>query len=238
DDSIILAAHPFYNFPKPHQILLNRGNWSKDDCKHPNLTGLQILNGKNSNIPKDQINIWIELLLSGNKIYIYAGNDAHGNFNRFHQSNVPMFFTKQNNSHILGKCRTGLINNCKLNVKDVIANLKAGKCIITDGPAINTIINDNYSYGDTVNASSLKIRIELFSSKLYGNLIEAIIYKGIFGASSEEIIDKIDWNKDSIYELINRELKWDNNSGYIRIELKTSKEKYCLTNPIWIEPKI
>ncbi|MCK4903234.1 MAG: CehA/McbA family metallohydrolase [Candidatus Marinimicrobia bacterium] len=238
NDSLVLAAHPFYKFPKPHQILLNRGCWSEDDCNNPNLTGLQILNGDIQHILNQQLNTWIKLLLSGNKIYIYAGNDAHGNFNRYHQANVPMLFTKQYDSYVLGKCRTGLINNCDLNVDDIVINLKAGKCIITNGPAIKTIINDKYSYGDTIRTSSLIIIFEFFSSKLYGFLREAIIYKGIFGASSEEIIDTNYWNKNSIYQLVNREIKWGNDSGYIRIELKTDKEKYCLTNPIWIEPTI
>ena len=238
DDSLVLAAHPFYKFPKPHQFLLNRGSWSINDCNNPNLTGLQILNGDIQHILNQQLNTWIKLLLSGKKLYIYAGNDAHGNFNRYHQTNVPMLFTKQYDSYVLGKCRTGLINSCELNVEDIIINLKAGKCIITNGPAIKTIINDKYSYGDTIRATILNMRLEFFSSKLYGILYEAIIYKGIFDASSEEIIDTIYWNKNSIYELINKKIKWGNDSGYIRIKLKTEKGKYCLTNPIWIEPVI
>ncbi len=237
-DSLVLAAHPFSVFPKPHQILLNRGSWSEDDCNNLNLTGLQILNGDIRHILNEHLNTWIKLLLSGKKMYIYAGNDAHGNFNRFHQSNVPMLFTKQNNNQILGKCRTGLINNCELNVKDIITNLKAGKCIITDGPAVKIIINDKYSYGDTIRSSTIILRCDFFSSKIYGYLSEAIIYKGIFRTASEEIIDTIYWNKSSIYELVNKEIKWSNDSGYIRIELKTKKGKYCLTNPIWIEPII
>lgn len=238
DDSLVLAAHPFYIFPKPHQVLLNRGSWSKDDCNNPNLTGLQILNGKIQHILNEQLNTWIKLLLSGKKIYIYAGNDAHGNFNRYHQANFPMLFTKQNDSYILGKCRTGLINNCDLNVNDIVTNLKAGKCIITDGPAIKTTINNKYSYGDTIRSSSLNIRFEFLSSRSFGFLREAIIYKGIFGTSSEELIDTIYWNKNSFYELVNKEINWGDKSGYIRIELKTEKEKYCLTNPIWVEPTI
>ncbi len=238
DNSLVLAAHPFYKFPKQHQILLNRGSWSEDDCSNPNLTGLQILNGKIQHILNKQLNTWIKLLLSGKKIYIYAGNDAHGNFNRYHQSNFPTLFTKQYDSYVLGKCRTGLINNCDLNVNDIVTNLKAGKCIITDGPAIKTTINDKYSYGNTISSSSLNIRFEFFSSRSFGFLREAIIYKGIFGALSEEITDTIYWNNNSIYKLINKEIQWGNDSGYIRIELKTEKEKYCLTNPIWIEPTI
>lgn len=236
--SLVLAAHPFYQFPKPHQILLNRGNWSENDCNNPNLTGLQILNGRIQHILNEQLEIWIKLILSGKKMYIYAGNDAHGNFNRYHQSNFPMLFTKQYDNYILGKCRTGLINNCKLNVDNIIKNLKAGECIITNGPAIKITINDKFSYGDTIKSSSLNIRSEFFSSGSFGFLREAIIYKGIFGTSSEEIIDTIYWSKNSIYELVNKEIQWGNNSGYIRIELKTEKEKYCLTNPIWIEPTV
>jgi hypothetical protein len=238
DNSLVLAAHPFYAFPKPHQILLNRGSWSEDDCNNPKLTGLQILNGKIQHILNKYLFLWIKLLLSGKKIYIYAGNDAHGNFNRFHQSNFPMLFTKQYDSSILGKCRTGLINNCDLTVKDIITNLRAGKCIITDGPAVKTIINDKYSYGDTIRSSSLNIMFEFISSKYYGYLHEAIIYKGLFGAFSEEKIDTIQWNKNSYNELVNKDIKWSDEPGYIRIELKTEKGKYCLTNPIWIEPTI
>ncbi len=238
NDSLVLAAHPFYEFPKPHQILLNRDCWSEDDYNNPNLTGLQILNGDIQHILNQQLNTWIKLLLSGKKMYIYAGNDAHGNFNHYHQSNFPMLFTKQYDSYILGKCRTGLINNCDLKVNDIVTKLKAGKCIITNGPAIKTTINDKYSYGDTIRAKSLNMRCEFFSSKYYGFLSKIIIYKGVYGASSEEIIDTIYWNKNSIYQLVNKEIQWSNESGYIRIELITEKEKYCLTNPIWIDPTV
>ncbi len=57
-------------------------------------------------------------------------------------------------------------------------------------------------------------------------------------AFSEEKIDTIQWNKNSYYESVNQAIKWNNEPGYIRIELKTEKGKYCLTNPLWIEPTI
>ena len=115
--------------------------------------------------------------------------------------------------------------------------MKNGNCIITDGPAINaTIIEDDksYSYGDTVSSKNINIKIEFLSSKTFGTLLEATVYKGVFGNNSETILFNFNWNGTLYKKLIIKELKWNDHSGYVRFELKTTKGKYCLTNPIWI----
>ena len=48
------------------------------------------MNGDTGRGYQDGIKIWVKLLLNGHRKYIYAGNDAHGNFNIYRQIKIPM----------------------------------------------------------------------------------------------------------------------------------------------------
>ena len=52
--------------------------------------------------------IWIRLLLDGYHKFIYAGNDAHGNFNMYRQIKTPMLSLYEKKEQLFGEFRTGV----------------------------------------------------------------------------------------------------------------------------------
>jgi hypothetical protein len=89
-DSLVIAAHPFVAVPPFQWVLIKRGKWEWEDIILPHINGLQILNGSLDEGFFSGIQIWKKLLLEGYQKFIYAGNDAHGNFNFFRQIKTPM----------------------------------------------------------------------------------------------------------------------------------------------------
>ena len=137
-DAIVIAAHPFTKVSFMEWLFVKRGKWEWNDIIHDELCGLQILNGPYDKSFYRGVKIWKELLLNGYKKFIYAGNDAHGNFNMYRQIKTPMISLKQKDEQILGRSRTGIY--AENNTEDAIKALKQGKCFITNGPFIENII--------------------------------------------------------------------------------------------------
>jgi predicted metal-dependent phosphoesterase TrpH len=238
-DALAIAAHPYNNVPFLQKLLLKRSNWTMQDASQIKLAGLQILNGTNLSDLQRGIKNWITQLLEGSKIYIYAGNDAHGNFNRYHQISIPMISTHHNFDQILGQCRTAVLKSNNKSINTIINQLRAGKCVITTGPVMVIECSaDNYSYtlGDTINHSNINITIDCISSKFNGILNKLIVYFGALGQSIETIIYSKNWGKTTY---ISQEIIKDlhlHKVGYIRCELVTSIGRFCYSNPIWVKP--
>ena len=242
-DSIYIAAHPFEDVPLSQKILLNRGKWSIKDLENKRIVGIQILNGSFDKVFFKSIEIWKQILAMGLKKYIYAGNDAHGNFNYFRQIKIPMLKIDQNRRQILGQCRTGMVTK-ENSIKGFIESIKRGKCYITNGPMVVlkvTYDDVEYEMGSTVKIKkellSVKINIEIKSSHEFGSI-----------ASSEFFIGNLNDNKrvdESRYQITKCEKKSlnynteieVNKNIYIRASLKTKKKYnyYAFTNPIWLE---
>lgn len=238
-EALAIAAHPYNNVPFFQKLLLKRNNWTMQDARQIKLAGLQLLNGTNLPDLQRGIKKWITHLLEGDRIYIYAGNDAHGNFNRFHQISIPMLSTHHYFDQILGQCRTAVIKSNDKSIDNIIKQLRAGKCVISNGPVmvIECSINDySYTLGDTINHSNINITIDCISSKFNGILNNLIVYYGALGESVEIMIFSKNWEK-SMYKSqeIIKDLHLDK-AGYIRCKLVTSTGRFCYSNPIWVEP--
>ena len=89
--TLAYAAHPRERVPFLQRMLLHRGKWHKQDIAYPKLSGTQFANGQLSNGFKEGYRQWITALLQGRRLFVIAGNDAHGNFNRFRQISIPFF---------------------------------------------------------------------------------------------------------------------------------------------------
>ncbi|NQV37782.1 MAG: CehA/McbA family metallohydrolase [Candidatus Marinimicrobia bacterium] len=237
ENALVIASHPFVPFSKLEQRILNRGKWEDNDIIHENLHGLQILNGEVDESFDIGLKNWIHLLLSGKKIFIYAGNDAHGNFNQFHQIKIPMLSTWTHRNQILGQCRTGIIKKDALTLDSSIDALQSGKCIITDGPAL--ILEIEYSnsmalLGDSIQTNECTIHLNGFSTEYFGSLSHIRLIHGIINSHREKTIIDSDLNGFTceIIEKLNITF-----SGYFRAEILTSLGKRAYTNPIWVSPK-
>jgi len=239
NDSVAIAAHPFLPFSKLERFLLNRGKWNNHDTQYEELCGFQIVNGQFDQNTQTGLDIWINLLLKGFKKFIFAGNDAHGNFNFFHQIKLPMWSTHIHRKQILGYARTGIIKTNPKTVSTIIRQLKKGRCIISDGPAIDVkILSDDTSYilGDTVYSGDITISINCFSSGLFGSLACLTVFRGLIGENEEEVILEETWKGPSYQNYLSKRLVWPARPGYIRCQLATVTGKKCFTNPIWIDP--
>jgi len=228
------AAHP--NVPQKflHRKILKRGEWNSKDFTDK-LAGYQIMNGKKSEEFEKGKAVWVEKLLSGKRVNIFAGTDAHGNFNYNLSIKYPLLSMEKTDEHIFGEYFSYI--NCESNdVQSIIDGMKAGKIILSEGPFVNLKIdgnNSSFGIGDEVNFLPESIRIMANSNSHFGDIESIRLIVGNSKEKHEQSLELHDINKKN-YE---RELgiKLNNSDCYIRAEMSTNKGKIALTNPIWLK---
>ncbi|MHB1051242.1 MAG: CehA/McbA family metallohydrolase domain-containing protein, partial [Bacteroidota bacterium] len=238
------AGHPTEDVPLLQRLLLGRGEWSKQDISLPELNGIQILNGENSDAFRNGMDAWIWLLLRGEKKFIAAGNDAHGNFNRFVQVGIPFIAIREKKSQLFGKMKTAVF--ASVNENSIIAALGAGHSVITNGPLAVIEIETNRQsigrIGDTVPGNSWIMKIHAISTEEFGRFVSVRIFAGTVGKHERVLHEWKDFS--SGYEL-HTLTGWETDPAisYIRAEAFTTggtgvdREGFCYTNPIWISPE-
>lgn len=141
-EAFTAAAHPLVPTPPLEWLLVGRGEWSHDDLAHPRLDGWQIANGSWGVDFERGYDYWRKNLLSGRNIPIFAGNDAHGNFNRFRQVHLPMLSLWEHDRNLFGKFRTLVCTNARKPL-EILNALKHSSVVISDGPAIELQSREN-----------------------------------------------------------------------------------------------
>ena len=227
EDSMAIAAHPLTDGGYLQKILLKRGQWEYEDFSQEGIDGYQILNGSFDSDFFRGMSKWQKLLLDGEKKYIYAGNDAHGNFCRYRQIKIPMISMWDNNCQIMGKCRTGIPLPEKISISTIIDTLKKGHCVISNGPlAILNITNKT------------KITVESTSSPEFGKLKEITVFFGDLTQKKERILFSHQYVDSKYHDRFSTSADLSNKKGYIRVQLTSLasdfREFRCYTNPIWI----
>lgn len=139
-EACAIAAHPFAPVPLLERLLVGRGPWTPADLRHPRLDGWQIWNGREDAEDDVGLRFWMEALATGQRVRIFAGNDAHGNFNRFRQVRLPMVQLHENQSHLFGEVTTRVQVEGALSAERIVAALKTGKAVISSGPALETAL--------------------------------------------------------------------------------------------------
>jgi hypothetical protein len=241
--ALIIAAHPFDKPPLSQKILLNRGNWKTKDLTHPNLTGWQLLNGRQDKHFHHGIQFWVKRLLKGEKISIYAGTDAHGNFNLFRQIKLPLISMIVNRQQLLGLTKTGIFSVEAPSNDTVLNSMRRRNCIISTGPAALLSITANgqtYMMGDELNISNLQditINVHAVSTREYGEFSAVILSYG-HKNQRKELMQSLTTSSNQ-YTFKNTIPFPENISeGYVRLTVSTRNEHnqhfFCYTNPIWI----
>ena len=239
DNALCIAAHPRAPVPLLQKLFFKRGQWKFEDLILNHISGLQLLNGEIDNSFFDGMKMWKKLLLSGYKKFIYAGNDAHGNFNKYRQIKIPMLSIHEKDSQILGECRTGvLIEDNKNKLSESIHSLKKGRCFITNGPQliIKVSTHKDYEMGDSLSSNSIIIKIEFLSNNEMGRNGNIKIYSGIINENEEKLIADLNISKNFYTKTINMRV---DKYMYVRAEfegLSYRGKRIALTNPIWIAP--
>ena len=182
--------------------------------------------------------IWINLLLKGYFKFIYAGNDAHGNFNVYRQIRIPMINLAEGKYQVLGEFRTGIYGKRTNTIKTIVKSLKNGNCFITNGPSIKMSFHskgNTYTVGRKVKTRDGKIKIESLSSREFGKISFCIIYIGKIGGDKEVIFKEIININDYLFKT-SFDIKVES-MCYFRAELFNKfneKNIFAITNPIWL----
>lgn len=242
--ALAFAAHPREGIPFLQRHLILRGRWESTDIETEGLNGIQFANGIRGSGFSEGYRAWISRLLKGEGFIAVAGNDAHGNFNRFRQLKLPFILVREKNYQLFGMMRTGVFITGEISEESILENILTGKCIITDGPvcqiAIQSISKKNDVDEVHSGKSEISLSIDAVSSRDYGKLDQLKVFKGVVG-DGEELIEEA--SAIGTYEFhcgIKLSVQKD---CYFRAEIYTSKDNpfrnishFCFSNPLWIHP--
>ncbi|MDZ7360915.1 MAG: CehA/McbA family metallohydrolase [candidate division KSB1 bacterium] len=252
DEALAFAAHPEAPAPFLERLLLRRGKWETPDYQHPRLNGLQIWNGAPAGMQEGAAR-WRELLLAGRKLFIIAGNDAHGNFNRFRQVGIPHLKMREHHRHLFGRTRTAVISGDQLNLPSLMSALRNGRACITTGPMIdlqifctNSVCSNPFKGPAPAGATTNRLIVRAISSQEFGKLTRLVVRLGDLQTRQERPLFETHDFADPF--LFSHEQPLDLPAGnyYLRGEVHSAGSEFlperalpccALTNPIWIESK-
>ncbi len=235
-EALIIAAHPKDPAPWLEKILLRRGRWSGEDCRTKGLAGLQILNGLDNAAFYEGLEQWRRLLLKGEKVFIYAGNDAHGDFNRFRQVKIFMWSLYEIERHRpFGWARTCVrTGSDPVNNETLTAHLRQGHAVITNGPIAALSVKNQagsvFEIGSCLPDRSVLCTVEARTTAEMGDFSSIRIWLG--EVSGKEILIK-EMSGESHVIVNGLEVRTQGLS-YLRCEARTVRGLFCYTNPIWI----
>jgi hypothetical protein len=218
------AAHPLENVPLLHRFFFGRGIWGLTDMISAGLNGLQIANGERTSAFEEGLAVWKSLLLKGHRLHIAAGNDAHGNFNRYRQLGIPFFTIADADKQLFGRMRTA-VKVADVSEENIVAALLGGNSCITNGP-----IGVLSRAADTVAVSAI-------SSPEFGTLQRLHVYSGTVGDAEERVL--CEFSPAGLCHFSGTVNLHSPLPSYIRLEVATSagtncSDGFCYTNPIWI----
>jgi hypothetical protein len=238
--ALAYAAHPREPVSLIQRLLLHRGTWHNRDMINPKLSGIQFANGQLSGGFQEGYREWIHALLQGRRLFVLAGNDAHGNFNRFRQIGIPFVMIHEMEHQIFGKMRTGVYLE-SLSEVHILDALRLGMSIITDGPVMNLrVISSTHtlsSIGCSYYGKKHTVFLEVRSSTEYGSIDLLTVFKGIIGQKETELISEKDLKSFNVDRNFTFEIECE---SYIRAEVWTSstdsydgQPHFCMTDPLW-----
>jgi hypothetical protein len=219
--SLFIAAHPLEKVPLAQKLTLRRGNWSIDDYHQSGIYLLQIINSDEPKKIEKNIAQWTSYLLSGNKFFILAGNDAHGNFNIMRQISFPFVKLCETRKQIFGSWMT--IFNSPAN--EPLQALQTGRMIVSNGPFLSFYIHqleEKWHLGETCPLRHGTVQYEVRTTPEFGEIDTIYCYRG-----------DIDTGKEFRFPVacpVNIALP---KNGYIRMSLITKKGFTAYTNPIF-----
>ncbi len=221
EHSLAFAAHPFDHPSLSHRLLIHRGSWNRWDI-NPKLHGFQILNGSTGQEFQDGKAFWISQLLKGQRAYLYAGNDSHGNFNRFRQLVIPLLRMHEHQHQIFGYNLTGVKVNNTRTIDGIIHDLKQSSVIISNGPFLDISLDNDHT-----------LHLTAKSSSFFGAIRQLQLFIGDIQHRQESFYKTIRNQAGKFRTALSFPLTDIPKQGYIRAELSTYKEKFALTNPVW-----
>ncbi len=237
-NGLAIAAHPGSRFGLLQRIFLNRGNWSSSDMAK-DIDAVQAVNNGFGTSWKVGKRLWIQQLLKGRRLPLVAGNDSHGDFNRYRFIGIPFVAVSENFERYLSSCRTGIYRKVS-SQKDVLDAVRDGETFVTNGPFIS-LTTCKSDTNDTPVSRLIPKDCKCLSLRVTGNYEfgkpHAIsIYAGTVGEESERTIFSGSYkNQDEIAETINFESRPER--GYVRAEATCLTEHgsttFAATSPMY-----
>ncbi len=234
-----VAAHARERVSLLQRLLMGRGIWEVDDLRAPGLHGFQFANGRRDAAFDEGYTWWIRLLLEGRRLVSIAGDDAHGNFNRFRQIRIPFVRMWEHHDQLFGLMRTGVFS-AGSDEAAILHGLRSGKSILTDGPVLNLRVSGDAdpetSIGSEVVGSRVSVRLEARSSTEFGGFETIRLLHGEVGAAAEREIPTGSFRgltgaESAAVITVER-------NGYLRAECFTTapdgRTHFCFTNPVWL----
>ncbi len=242
---VAFASHPTEEVPFLQRFFLRRDEWNVNDMNERQLHGIQILNGEVSDGFLRGLDIWKWMLKRGEKKFLLAGNDAHGNFNRYVQISIPMLSFREKETQLFGEMRSAVLTH-QISEQSIIEAMGKGRVVITNGPmisiAVETDVQDAGTVGETVIGNRFVVKIQGATTDEFGTFRSITVFFGVIGKNERRLFEITDLSDP--YSL-HRISDWHDAEffSYIRAEAVThnahgiDREGFCYTNPIWIQPK-
>ena len=217
---LAIAAHPGSKFGFLQKLLLRRGKWNQEDMMN-DLDGIQAVNNgfeKSWIISK---NLWVNELLNDHRLSLIAGNDSHGDFNRYRTIAMPFILISENFNRYLSSAKTGIYKKV-ISQSDIITEIQKGATFVTSGPflALSTSdsISDNVIGKNDISVMEKTIIAIIKSSYEFGFPKNLCVFYGKFGACKESIVFSENFNEKT-YSLFRKiPLEFFNGKGYVRAE--------------------
>jgi|GEM_PF-105500 len=170
--AVAFAAHPCSRGGLLQKVLLQRGSWSDEDLRCP-IDGIQPLNSGLGPSWRRGKAAWTRLLQQGIIRTLLAGNDAHGDFNRYRSIKKPFLAIYEDFGRYMGFARTGIYGRCAT-AGSVLDAIRRGATFITTGPyiSINSSAKvDDFAIGATSDSRSTgSVYIHVKSSAEFGKI--------------------------------------------------------------------
>jgi hypothetical protein len=236
---VAFAAHPGSKMGIFQRLFLKRGNWEQRDCSFP-LDGIQgINNGFGKNWAKAK-SLWIKELKKGHKLSLAAGNDCHGDFNRYRYLAVPFVSIGESFHRYFSNAMTGIYQNIS-SQQDVIQGLKKGKTFVTTGPYLcigaSTSPFESIVSNEEYDLTNKELSIAIISSPEFGLPYCIRLFYGDMRQNPETMIFCKYFNKKHYTVIENLPGLKVADRGYVRAEAECLKEdgrlSFSATSPCY-----
>jgi predicted metal-dependent phosphoesterase TrpH len=237
---LAVAAHPGSKFGFFQRLLLKRGAWLQKDIAN-DLDAVQAVNNGFSHSWLESKRLWVNELLTGRKLPIVAGNDSHGDFNRYRYIGTPFLSVSENFFRYLSFAKTGLYRKVK-SQNDVFSSIKAGETFVTSGPIIclstsESIVDNIIGNNEILLSGNTQITAIIISSYEFGIPEFFQVFFGQYGSRSERIIFSKSY-KTSYRIIAQISLSFLTGKGYLRAETSCIKDDgtrtFAATSPCYI----
>ncbi len=235
---LAMAAHPGSRFGLLQRMFLKRGPWTQKEMA-ADLDAVQAVNDGFGTTWLAGKQLWINELLKGRHLPVIAGNDSHGDFNRYRYLSAPFLSVSENFNRHLSFARTGIYCNARSG-GDVLLAIQRGATFVTSGPylAITQSSSLDEDAGSAQRAAVAKgsITATIKSSYEFGTPKRLDIFIGQVGEKKERIVFSRAYNgQNTIVQEI--PLGLYTNDAYARAEVSCARQDgtktFAATSPLY-----